>query len=154
MALQDSWLNNILESLAAYKQTFSKKDTKKYKLDFFTRLAKRIADLSKECGECKKFQDDTAKLVQKLGGSVQSSKEEKKNYDKKIREITSHLHKKHKFYAEGTYIGFGIALGPGIGVAIGSGMGNVGAGIGIGVGIGIVIGGALEANAKKNGKII
>jgi len=154
MEPQNNWLNNILESPASFKQTFSKKDTKKFKLDYFTRVAKRITDLSKECGECKKFQEDISKLVQKLGGSVQSSKEEKKNYNKKIREITSHLHKKHKLYAEGTYIGFGIALGPAIGVVIGSGMGNVGAGIGIGVGIGIVIGGALEANAKKNGKII
>jgi hypothetical protein len=154
METQNNWLNNILESLVSSRQTFSKKDTKKYKLDYFARVAKRIADLSKECGECKKFQGDLSKLVQDLGGSLQSSKEEKKNYDKKIKEITSHLYKKHKLYAEGTYIGLGIALGPAIGVAIGSGMGNVGAGIGIGVGIGIVIGGALEANAKKNGKII
>ena len=154
MDTYDNWLNNTLESIASYKQTFNKKETKKYKLDYLTRLAQRIAELSKECGECQKFQSDISKLAQDLGGLVQSSKEEKKSYDKKIREITSHLQKKHKLYAEGTYIGFGIALGPAIGVALGSGMGNVGAGIAIGVGIGIVIGGALEANAKKEGKII
>jgi hypothetical protein len=154
METYDGWLNNILESFAAYKQTLSKKDIKKYKLDFLTRVAKRIADLSKECGECQKFQSDVTKLAQDLGGLVQSSKEEKKNYDRKIKEITSHLQKKHKLVAEGTYVGFGIAVGPAIGVALGSGMGNVGAGIGIGVGIGVAIGSALEAKAKKDGKII
>jgi hypothetical protein len=154
MEVFGNWLNNTLESIAAYKQTFNKKDTKKYKLDFLARMAKRIADLSQECEECQKFQSDISKLAQALGGLIQSSKEEKKNYDRKIKEITSHLQKKHKLVAEGTYVGFGIALGPAIGVAIGSGMGNVGAGLGIGIGIGVVIGSALEAKAKKDGKII
>lgn len=154
METYDNWLNNTLESIAAYKQSLSKNDKKKYKLDYVTRVAKRIADLSKECGECQKFQGDITKLAQDLGGLVRSSKEEKKNYNRKIKEITSHLQKKHKLYAEGTFVGFGIALGPAIGVAIGSGMGNVGAGIGIGVGIGVAIGSALEAKAKKDGKII
>lgn len=154
MDTYDNWLNNTLESIAAQKQTFSKKDMKKYKLDFLARVAMRVADLSKECGECQKFQDDISTLTQHLGGLIQSSKGEKKNYDRKIREITTHLKKKHKLYAEGTFLGFGIALGPAIGVAIGSGMGNVGAGIGIGVGIGVAIGSALEAKAKKDGKII
>lgn len=154
METYDTWLNNTLEGFAAHKQTLSKKDTKKYKLDYLTRVTKRIADLSKECGECQKFQGDITKLTQDLGGLVQSSKEEKKNYDRKLKEITSHLQKKHNFVAEGTYIGYGIALGPAIGVALGSAMGNVGAGIGIGVGIGIAIGSALEAKSKKDGKII
>jgi hypothetical protein len=130
METYESWLNNTLESFAAYKQTLSNKDIKKYKLDYIARVAKRIADLSNEC------------------------EEEKKNYDRKIKEITSHLQKKHKLVAEGTYVGFGIAVGPAIGVALGSGMGNVGAGIGIGIGIGLAIGSALEAKAKKDGKII
>ncbi len=154
METYDSWLNNTLESFAAYKQTLSNKEVKKYKLDYLARVAKRIADLSKECGECQKFQGDISKLAQDLGGLVQSSKEEKKNYDRKIKEITSHLQKKHKLIAEGTYVGFGIAVGPALGVALGSGMGNVGAGIGIGIGIGLAIGSALEAKAKKDGKII
>jgi hypothetical protein len=150
----ENWLNNTLESIAAHKQVFSKKDIKKYKVDYLARVAKRIADLSKECGECRKFQADISKLVQGLTGLIQSSKEEKKNYDRNLKQLTSHLQKKHKLYAEGTFVGFGIALGPAIGAAIGSGMGNVGAGIAIGVGIGVAIGSALEANAKKEGKII
>ncbi len=154
METYESWLNNTLESFAAYKQTLSNKDIKKYKLDYIARVAKRIADLSNECGDCQKYKAEISKLVQDLGGLVQSSKEEKKNYDRKIKEITSHLQKKHKLVAEGTYVGFGIAVGPAIGVALGSGMGNVGAGIGIGIGIGLAIGSALEAKAKKDGKII
>ena len=154
METYDNWLNNTLESIAAHKQSFSKNNIKKYKLDYLTRVAKRIADLSKECDECQKFQSDISKLAQDLAGMVQSSKQEKKKYNRKIKDITSHLQKKHKLYAEGTFVGFGIALGPAIGVAIGSGMGNVGAGIGIGIGIGVVIGSGLEAKAKKDGKII
>jgi hypothetical protein len=154
METYGNWLNNTLESISSFRQSFSKKDAKKYQLDYIARVAKRVADLSKECGECQKFQGNITKLSQDLGGLVQSSKEEKKIFDKKIREITSHLQKKHKLVAEGTYVGFGIAVGPAIGVAIGSGMGNVGAGIGIGVGLGVAIGSALEAKAKKDGKII
>lgn len=154
METYNSWLNNTLESIAAYKQPFSKKDTKKYKLNFLSRITKRIDDLSKECGECQKFKGEISRLIQDLSGFVQPTKEEKKNYDGKIKEITSHLQKKHKLVAEGTYVGMGTALGPAIGVALGSGMGNVGAGIAIGLGIGVAIGSALEAKAKKDGKII
>jgi hypothetical protein len=154
METYESWLNNTLESFAAYKQTLSNKDIKKYKLDYIARVAKRIADLSNECEDCQNYKAEISKLAQDLGGLVQSSKEEKKNHDRKIKKITSHLQKKHKLVAEGTYVGFGIAVGPAIGIALGSGMGNVGAGIGIGIGIGLAIGSALEAKAKKDGKII
>jgi hypothetical protein len=154
METYDNWLNNILEGIAARKQTLGKKDIKKYKLEFLACVAKRAADFSKECGECQKFRGDLSKLIQDLGGLVQSSKEEKKNYERKIKEITTHLQKKHRLVAEGTYVGFGIAIGPAIGVALGTGMGNIGAGIGIGVGIGVAIGSAMEAKAKKDGKII
>ena len=96
METYDNWLNNTLETIAAHKQSLSKKDVKKYKVDYLARVAKRIVDLSKECGECQQFQGDISKLAQDLGGLVQSSKEEKKKYDRKIKEVTSHLQKKHK----------------------------------------------------------
>jgi hypothetical protein len=84
METYNSWLNNTLENIAAYKQTFSKKDTKKYKLNFLSRIAQRIADLSKEFGECQKFQGEISRLIQDLSGFVHPTKEEKKNYEKKI----------------------------------------------------------------------
>ena len=130
MVTYDNWLNDTLESIAAYKQTLNKKDAKKYRLDYLTRLAQRIAEFSNECGECQKYQSDITKLTKDLGGLIQSSKEEKKKFDRKIKEINNHLQKKHKLYLEGTLIGIGIVFGPAIGLAIGSGIGNVGAGMG------------------------
>ena len=96
METYNNWLNNTLESIAAHKQSLGIKGAKKYKLDYLSRVIKRIADISKECRECQKFQGDITKLTKDLGGLVQSSKEEKKNYDRKIKDITSHLQKKHK----------------------------------------------------------
>ena len=77
-----------------------------------------------------------------------------KSYDNSIKRIIGHLKKKHKLVTQGTYKGIGMAVGPAIGAGIGAAIDNYGAGLAIGTGLGAAIGSALEANAKKKGKII
>ena len=42
METYGSWLNNTLESFAAYKQTLSNKEVKKYKLDYLARVQRGL----------------------------------------------------------------------------------------------------------------
>ena len=155
MKVHSDWYNSIGKEISLYKDTLSKKDYKKYKLDLLLRVAKRVADFSSDCGECQMFQQEITKLTQDLGYLVQMpNKERRKSYFKTINNIIKHLQKYHKLVTEGQNIGIWMALGSGIGVAIGAGMESVAIGIPIGVGIGVAIGAALDAKAKKEGKVI
>jgi len=157
MEVRSDWYNRIDKEINLHKDTLSKKDSKKYKLDLLLRITKRIEDFSSICGECQMFQQDITKLIQDLGYLVQTpnpNKEEGKRYSKTIKNIVKHLQKHHKLVSEGQYIGIGLAVGAGIGVALGAALGNPGIGPAIGVGIGIAIGSYLDKKAKSEGRVI
>lgn len=155
MEVHSDWYNRIDREISSYKDTLSKKDYKKYKLDLLLRVAKRVDSFSPACGECQLFQQEITRLTQDLGNLVQMpNKESRKSYLKTINNIVKHLQKGHKLVTEGQNMGHWIAIGSGIGVAIGAGADNVGVGIPIGIAIGLAIGRYLDAKAKKEGKVI
>ena len=154
MEVHSKWYDDIARSINSHKDTLSKKDYKKYKLDLLLRVAKRVAGFSSECGECQLFQPEIANLSKELSDLVQMSKEKRKSYFKMINKIIKHLQKQHKLITEGQNLGIWIAIGVALGVALGAGLDNVGAGIAIGVGIGVAMGAGLDAKAKKEGRVI
>jgi len=154
MEVHSKWYDDIARSINSHKDTLSKKDYKKYKLDLLLRVAKRVAGFSSECGECQLFQPEIANLSKELSDLVQMSKEKRKSYLKTINTIIKHLQKTHKLATEGQKIGIWIAIGVGIGAAIGAALDNPGIGTAIGVAIGVAIGAGLDAKAKKEGKVI
>jgi hypothetical protein len=154
MAAFKDWLEETSEKIAKYKKSFNKAESRKYKLDFLERVAKRVNKLSSMCGECYQYKGEITTLLNNLEGLIQLSPMATKDYRKKISTIATHLRKKHKLVAAGTYTAIGNAVGVALGVSFGAATGNLGAGIGIGAGVGAAIGVALEAKAKKEGKII
>ena len=154
MEVQSDWYNRIAKEISLYKDSLSKKDYKKYKLDLLLRVAKRVAGFSSECGECQLFQPEIANLSKELSDLVQMSKEKRKSYFKMINKIIKHLQKQHKLIAEGQNLGIWIAIGVALGVALGVSLDNIGVGIAIGVAIGVAVGAYLDAKARKEGKVI
>ena len=154
MEAHSDWYDKIGREINLHKDTLSKKDYKKYKLDLLLRVAKRVDSFSSECGECQLFQQEITSLTQELQNLFLMSKEQRKSHSKKINKIIKHLQKSHKLVTEGQNIGIWIAIGAGIGVAIGAGLDNVGTGIPIGIGISVAIGAYLDNKAKKEGKVI
>ena len=154
MAAFKNWLDDIVDDIGRYKERFSKKDSKKYKLDFLLRIAKRVDSFYAVCGECQLFQGEITKIVKDLDGSVQSSEYAHKSYDNTIKRVVGHLKKKHKLVTQGTYMGIGTTISMAIGTVFGLALGNIGTGIAVGTGLGTGIGSALEAKAKKDGKTI
>jgi len=155
MEVQSDWYNHIIKEISPYKNTLSKKDYKKYKLDLLLRVAKRVDDFSSTCGECQLFQPEITSLTQGLGNLVQiPSKEERKSYFKTINNIVKHLQRQHKLVTEGQYIGIGLAIGVGIGTVLGVALGNLGIGPALGTALGVAIGAALDHKAKKEGRVI
>jgi hypothetical protein len=154
MAAFKDWLEDTNEKIAQYKKSFTKADSRKYKLDFLERVAKRVNEFSSMCGECYQYKGEITNLLNNLEGLIQLSPMAGKDYRKKISTITAHLRKKHKLIPAGTYTVIGNGAGVALGVSIGAATDNIGAGLGLGAGIGVAVGTALEFKAKKDGKLI
>ena len=158
MEAHSEWYNRIDKEINLHKDSLSKKDAKKYKLDLLLRVAKRVDDFSSYCGECQLFQPEITKLTQDLGYIVQmpkqTSKQARKSYLKTINTIIKHLQKTHKLVTEGQRVGMWIGIGVGIGTAIGAALDNPGIGTAIGVAIGVAIGRYMDTKAKEEGKVI
>jgi len=154
MEVSSRWHDDTAKVINSFKETFSKKEAKKYKLDLLLRVAGRVADFSAECGRCQIFQQDITQLIQDLGNVSLLAKEARRGYGRTIKNIVKHLQHEHKLVTRGQNVGLWISIGTGIGVAIGAGMDSVGGGIPIGIAIGVVIGGYLDSKAKKEGRVI
>ncbi len=154
MESHSDWYNRTVKAINLHKDTFSKKDSKKYKLDLLLRLVRRVDEFSTTCGECQMFQPEITKLTEGLYYVSNISEEERKSYSKTIGNITKHLQKQHKLVKEGQYMGIGMAIGIGIGAAFGAIFDNPGAGTAIGIAIGVAIGKYMDNKAKKEGKVI
>ena len=155
MEAHSAWYNRTVKEINPYRDTLSKKDYKKYKLDLLLRLARRVEDFSSSCGECQTFQGEITRLTQELSLLIQMpNKEKRKGYNKSINGMVKHLQKTHKLVSKGHYMGIGIAIGMGIGTAIGIALDNPGIGPTIGTGIGVAIGSYLDKKAQKEGRVI
>ncbi|MGB2957519.1 MAG: hypothetical protein WBG01_02815 [Bacteroidota bacterium] len=154
MANLKDWYDDIVKVVDEQKIRLGKKTQKKYKVDSLLRVAKRVAEFAEDCEECRGFQGEINTLASRLGNVEEFSKEERKEYSRTRKKLTEHLQKKHKLVPEGYYVGVGVALGISIGVAIGTAIQVIGAGIGIGLALGAAIGSSLDAQAKKDGKVI
>jgi hypothetical protein len=154
MEAGSNWYNRTVKAINFHKDTFNKKEAKKYKLDLLLRLVKRVDDFSAYCGECQIFQQDITRLAEELGNISLMSKENHKSYNKTINNIVNHLQKKHKLVNKGHYLGIGIGIGMAIGAGIGTALGNPGIGPGIGIALGVVIGRYLDKKAEREGRVI
>ena len=154
MANLKEWYDGIVREVDQQKSRLSEKGQKKYGVDSLLRASKRIADFSDECEECRGFQGEISNLVSRLGSAEQFSRDERKEHARKLKTLITHLQKRHKLVPGGYYIGAGAVLGVSIGVAIGTALQNIAVGVGVGIALGAGIGSAMDAKAKKEGKVI
>ncbi|MFC1978201.1 hypothetical protein ACFLWS_08105 [Chloroflexota bacterium] len=155
MNSKGSWYDGIAKQINQLKDTLSEKDYKKYKLRLLLCVAERMAEFSPECGQCQLFQQDISTLTQNVGNLVQvGDRDKRKAHLKTINRMIGHLRKQHKLVTEGYYMGIVMVFGSAIGVALGAVTDTIGGGIPIGIGAGTGIGAALDAKAKKEGRVI
>jgi hypothetical protein len=160
MEVHNDWYRSIAKQISLQKDTLSRRAYKSNKLDLLLRIAKRVADYSPDCGECQNFRGQITKLAEDLGDLL-SSKEKRKGYFNAIEIFTKHLQKYHKLITEGKntkrwgIIGgiFGVVFLGTLLKAAGMAMG-ISNGLFIGLIFGGVIGIALDAIAKKRGRVI
>jgi hypothetical protein len=119
------------------------------------RIARRVDGFSAICGECQLFQPEITGHVQNLGNLVHiPDKEARKMYFKAVDTLTRHLQKTHKLVNRWQYLSMCSGIGAGIGIVIGAVLGDSGIGTAIGTALGVLIGLALDAKAKREGRVI
>ena len=150
-----AWYDKITREISPYRDTLSRSEVKKYKLDLLMRLVKRVDSFSAMCGQCQLFQPEITGLAQNLGNLVQiANREESKSYFKAIDNIVKHLQTEHKLVNEGQYFGLWMTVGTGAGTALGIALGNTAIGAAIGIILGLAIGAYMDRKAKAEGKVI
>ncbi len=158
MEVHSDWYNRTVKEINLHKDSLSRKDAKKYKLDLLLRVAGRVDDFFSLCGKCQLSQPEITRLVGELGCLIQMPKqaprEARKSYHKTLNNIIKHLKKEHKLVTKGYYRGIGMTVGPIIAVAIGAALENPGIGFGVGITIGLAIGSYLDKKAQKEGRVI
>jgi hypothetical protein len=151
---QNDWYKGIAKKIDRYKDSFSPREYKTYKLDLLVRISKRISSFSSDCRGCQNFKTEINELVEILENILQSSREERRGYFNSINYIVKHLKEKHKLISDGQNIALWLPLGICFGAPFGILFDNIAIGIPIGMAIGVAIGASLDAKAKKEGRVI
>lgn len=127
-----------------------------YRLDLekCKRMAERLVEFSEKCPECELHLITLEKRMRGLSKQhLPLEGPELRDHNKFIREISSHLQKKHGLVPKGAYISIFMSIGIGVGLILGQiFFENIAIGMPIGLGVGIAIGAALDMDAEKKGK--
>ncbi|KUO63091.1 MAG: hypothetical protein APF84_11225 [Gracilibacter sp. BRH_c7a] len=148
-------LHEILKDITLLKQKLDNKEVKKLKLDLVERIINRMGILTKECDECTEALNDLTIIITRIKDKHNElDKQDYKDYQSLLTQLTTHLEKKHKLIREGHYTNLYMSLGIALGLPFGAALDNIAIGIPIGLSIGLAIGSSLDADAKKKGLII
>jgi hypothetical protein len=147
------WLIQNLENLTV---EIGDKNSRRLNISQLIRVIKRLDSFSEDCEECMKNLLEISTLVKELMDQHgQLEKQELKEHHSKVNNSISHLQKKHKLVAEGTYLSIYMSIGMSLGLVFGMLIyDNLSMGLSLGMGIGVAIGAGLDANAKKKGLTI
>jgi hypothetical protein len=149
-------LNTVLNHLAEIKGKYDEKDIKKLDLSLTERVAKRLDEFSGTCDTCSQILDDLEANLKNILLNKQSlDKDTIYAFHKHQKIYISHLSREHKLVREGHYASTYLALGTSLGLVFGlTVFDNIGLGLPIGLAVGLAIGSGMDADAKKQGKVI
>lgn len=146
----------ILGKIDEIKKGMEQKLALKLNLSLLERLAIRTASFSNDCGECRSYLEEIGAWVSKImDSSGQLEKQELKDYQLTLNNITAHMEKVHKLVPENHYMPLYMSMGISLGMVFGlTLMHNIGVGMCFGLAIGVAIGSGMDADAKKKGLTI
>lgn len=135
---------------------FDQKELRKLDLDQLVRILIRLDSLLPGCEDCEKLLVEMENCLNQLAGlSGTLDKQEYDRYKKLVNQAVNHLQKKHKLVTPGYYTSIYIGLGLSFGVTFGLTLvDNLALGLCFGMAIGVAIGSALDADARKNDRIL
>lgn len=148
--------DRLIQDLEELSNEIGDINSKRLNITQLIRVVKRLESFSGECEECEKQLSEIGIRINVLKNKQgHLEKFELKEHQQKVNAILSHLQKKHKLVAEGTYLSIYMSIGMSLGLVFGMLIyDNLSMGLSLGMGIGVAIGAGLDANAKKKGLTI
>jgi hypothetical protein len=146
----------MIELAKNLEDRFDQKELRKLDLDQLVRILIRLDSLLPGCEDCEKLLVEMENCLNQLAGlSGTLDKQEYDRYKKLVNQAVNHLQKKHKLVTPGYYTSIYIGLGLSFGVTFGLTLvDNLALGLCFGMAIGVAIGSALDADARKNDRIL
>ncbi len=149
------WYRRVHEKIQMVMDLSDKRTVKKYKLDQFLRMARKIDSFSDVCEECQATKAGITRLADDIDAVIQTNDNEKSRiFQEDVNRFIKHLREKHKLVNKGYYTGIMGSIGAGIGTALGVAFSSVPYGSAIGIIGCILIGLLLDYKAQKDGRVI
>jgi hypothetical protein len=149
------WYKTLEISVESLRERIGQADEKDYHLDRFLKIARRVDEFAQDCPKCRLLRPEIDRKVRDLAANApQILREQKRDFLGRMDSMLTHLRKTHGLISEGQNLGTWLIIGTALGVALGAGLSNPAIGIPIGVGLGLAVGVALDARARREGKVI
>ena len=97
------WAKEIISKIDSKLQETKERDLRFYRVDEFKRNIERADEFSSNCPVCLKLKPEIAAGVEKIDEAIQVPGQERREYDRLISRLSSHMHKEHGFYTPWYY---------------------------------------------------
>ncbi len=115
----NNWATNTIAELEVKLDGIRDKEIRFYRIEELKRNIKRIDEFSKSCQHCKEEKIHIDEILKNIDTAIKVPGKTRREYDRLISRISSHMHKQHGFitpyYYSYLYSFFGIVAGLAIG---------------------------------------
>ena len=93
-----NWSEQLIAELDEKLNGTKQRDMRFFRIDEFKRNVERVGEFSKNCSYCEKEKLNIAEISRKIDEAVQAPGKSRKEYDRLIGRLSSHMQKEHGFY--------------------------------------------------------
>ena len=147
------WAEELVRKVNSATAGLDRRDSRELQVERFVKLIRRVGSYS-DCPDCQGLKPLIISLAAKLERAPLMDKAKKRDYLGQLGGVVTHLQKKHGLVGEGQYLAIWMSLGTAAGMALGATLSNPGVGMVLGLAVGLSLGAAMDARAKKDGKVI
>ncbi|SHF66677.1 hypothetical protein SAMN05444274_107112 [Mariniphaga anaerophila] len=94
----ENWAQQLTSQLDEKLQGAKQRDLRFFRIDEFKRNISRVDDFSKSCSVCQKEKLNIAEISLKIDEAVEVPGKSRKEYDRIIGRLSSHMQKTHGFF--------------------------------------------------------
>ena len=95
----ESWSSEIINIIDSKLEGIKDKEIRFYRIDEFKRNIQRTDEFSSGCPYCQKEKMNISDVVKKLDEAINVPGRSRREYDRLIGRLSSHMHKQHGFVA-------------------------------------------------------
>lgn len=94
----ESWGTSVINKLNNNLKNSKKRDINFFRIEEFKRNIKRVDNFSTKCPVCQKHKMHIAETVDKIDEAINVPGSTRRNYDRLISNLSSHMQKVHGYY--------------------------------------------------------